>query len=306
MSTKTNLLPRLKVEILRTLTLGRAHEHIAAGSGVTKVGKWLYVVADDELFLAGFRLDRRQSALKVPLFDGELPEDHAARKKAKPDLEALLHFPGANNLPGHLLAVPSGSKPNRVRGGLVPLARSGRAKQPPLTIDFTALYARLGGLISDLNIEGASFDAHTFSLYQRGNAKNAQSAIVELHGEGLIEELLRAQAVNPERLRSVTPYQLGKLENVRLSFTDATFFGGVRWLVAAAEDTEDAYNDGQCKGSVLGTIEADGEVRYLGIIDFPQKVEGIHAEAENNRTRLYFVTDADERKIPSSLLTLLV
>lgn len=302
-------LPRLKPDTLGRLGLGasrRRQQYLSAGSGLVRVKDWFYAVADDELFLLGIRLDRLDRGTRFQLFPGTLPQEHNARKKAKPDLEAVLHLEKSDGEPGHLLAVPSGSKPNRIKGALRPLAKTGRVKSKAIEVNFGPLYRKLKRTIPDLNIEGATIHGATLSLFQRGNSARGVNCVIELNADKLVEEILSTGKISARRIVAIKRFDLPELDGVPLTVTDAVYFGGKHWVVLVAEDTKDPYLDGQCKGSVLAVIAESGQVLPIAVIDFPDKIEGISAGYEAGRVRLYFVTDADDRSIASTLLSLLV
>lgn len=60
----------------------------------------------------------------------------------------------------------------------------------------------------------------------------------------------------------ITQYDLGWMEGVRLSFTDATLVRSGILYSAAAEDSPDAVLDGEVAGSALGLIQ-EGEPERL-------------------------------------------
>src|SRR5688572_10672841 len=96
--------------------------HVSAASGLVCLDSIMYVVADDELHLGVFSTRDRGPGHLIRLFDGVLPEPAAARKQQKPDLEALTLLPAFPDFPhGALLAVGSGSRPNRHKGVLLGL-----------------------------------------------------------------------------------------------------------------------------------------------------------------------------------------
>jgi len=89
-------------------------------------GRWggrtihLYVIADDEHSLGVFELADNGPGRLFRLFAGELPSRPKDRKAEKPDLEAMAVLPAFDNYPfGALLAVGSGSEPNRQRAALL-------------------------------------------------------------------------------------------------------------------------------------------------------------------------------------------
>src|ERR1044072_5392942 len=100
--------------------------HLSAASGLACINSFIYVVADDELHLGVFRNGHREPGHLIRLFDGELPDAKADRKRQKPDLEALTLLPACEGHPhGLLLALGSGSTPNRRRGALLGLDAQG-------------------------------------------------------------------------------------------------------------------------------------------------------------------------------------
>jgi hypothetical protein len=296
----------LKPQAVRTLLL-KDRSVLAAGSGLTRVLNWFYVAGDDELFLGAFEVAGKRPGTRVRLFAGRLPRGYQLRKKVKLDLESIVHLPGQGR-PGHLLVVPSGSRPNRVKGALVALARNGKPgrRSPVIPIDFSQLFAALSEEIAWLNIEGTALMDGSLYLFQRGNGKGAHNSVIRLNARGLVDELVTTCRLTAGRIESITPYDLGTLRNVRLTFTDAAALGGNLWFLAAAEKTESTYTDGESLGTVYGVITAGGQLRVLGQIDCPHKAEGIFAEREKRQVRLYFVTDADDRQVASVLLTALV
>ncbi|MEO5566541.1 MAG: hypothetical protein ABIR05_07790, partial [Luteimonas sp.] len=169
---------------LRKLTLEAAPDigrprHLAAGSGLVATGAFLYVVVDDELHLGCFPRWGDAPGSLVRLFPGELPSGHAQRKAAKPDLEALVLLPGfAAYAHGALLAVPSGSTPERCRGALLRLDADAAIIGEPITIDFSGLYASLAPQVPALNVEGAVVRDDVLLLLHRGSRAYPLSALI--------------------------------------------------------------------------------------------------------------------------------
>lgn len=151
-------------ELLRELQLPQAH--LSAASALVRVAERLFVVADDELHLGLFDLGDPAPGRLVRLFEGSLPAEKKARKAAKPDLEALALLPAmADFAQGALLALGSGSTPDRQRGVLLGLTE----QAAPRLIDLAPLYRPLHAQFADLNIEGGFLLGDEFLLLQRGN-----------------------------------------------------------------------------------------------------------------------------------------
>src|SRR5262245_45835362 len=118
--------PPLATRRLRDLDLVRtgdgAPAFVYAASGLAASGGELYVIADDELQLACFPAAGAAPGTLLALLPGALPDGHEARKREKPDFEILLRLPALPRYPsGALLALGSGSRPNRERGALLAL-----------------------------------------------------------------------------------------------------------------------------------------------------------------------------------------
>lgn len=279
--------------------------HLSAASGLVRIGPWLYVVADDELGLGCFDLRRsdpgllrRLSAPVVP----PLPGMPAERKARKPDTEALVRLPALPGAPhGALLALGSGSRPNRQQGAFWALERDGQLAGLPHAIDLAPLYAPLHLRFGELNIEGAFVQDDAFVLLQRGHRGAAVSASIRFDGPALWAWL--ASRGDAPSLQRIDEYALGALDGVPLGFTDGVALPHGGWLfTAAAEDTGDAYLDGACAGSVVGRVDPAGVLVGCLRLQPRCKVEGLALAADGDGRSLLMVTDADDRAEPARLM----
>jgi hypothetical protein len=288
---------------LRALTVDpashpRAQPHLSAASGLVCAHGRVHVVADDELHLGVFD-DASAPGRLVRLFDGSLPSDKKARKRAKPDLETLLHLPPGPGWPqGALLALGSGSRPQRERGALLTFETSGQLAVPPRSIDLTPLYGPLRSRFDDLNIEGAFLLASDFVLLQRGNGRLGVNAALHYRWSD-VQSLLGGDTGAELTPQAEHRFALGDLGGVPLGFTDGVAWpgsaGAGRWLFcAAAEDTDNSYLDGGCAGSVLGLADRQGRLLWLRPLAGRHKVEGIDVRAGRGGLALCLVSDADD------------
>jgi hypothetical protein len=278
-------------------------QHLAAASGLVRVADTLYVVADDEHHLGVFHATNGAPGHLVRLFEGTLPAKAKQRKAAKPDLETLIALPAFDGYAdGALLALGSGSKPNRETAALLALSAAGLDAGAPQHIDLSSLYDDLRCEMDALNIEGAAIFGNTFCLLQRGN-KGAQNALIRLPLDMFLHDLTNA---NPPRLRHaphVQIYELGDVDGVPLCFTDgAALPNGALLFTAVAEDTANSVDDGACKGSAIGLIDASGKLVRVERLNPAYKVEGITASVQDNCIQLQLVTDDDDATKPASLL----
>jgi hypothetical protein len=74
-------------------------------------------------------------------------------------------------------------------------------------------------------------------------------------------------------------------------------------FTASAEASPDTYEDGKILGSVVGTIDGEGEVHRLRTIDRRHKVEGVDATLDAGVITLAFVCDQDDPDVASPLLS---
>ncbi len=298
----------ISLSTVKALTLANPshkdrHPHLSAASGLVQVGGRLYVVADDENHLGLFLRDGDDHGELVPLFSGDLPLELEERKAAKPDLEVLTLVPPSKKFPsGALLALGSGSKDARHRGAIISFNSQGELGTAEV-IDLAQLYHDLKKEIGKINIEGAVIIEKDIILFQRGNKKNKLNATIRFPLKQFYQYVLASDKKAKHKLTAiVTPYELGEIGGVPLCFTDATPLpDGTIIFTAAAENTSDAYLDGQCMGSIIGVINGTGDLHSTSAIDKLIKAEGIEAQLINDTIHLLLVTDADDASAPAQL-----
>ena len=287
--------------------------HVRAASSLSNFREYLAVVQDDANWLA--LIDKDQRVTAVPLPPGphgdRLFGDDRGNKDDKYDLEACTAV--ASDGEAELIAFSSGSREGtefvlRVR-------ETGSGDQAGLCASFVEVprFYRAMRELTDfcgagLNIEGAlTIDGDTIRLFQRGNAEAGEGrepvdATADLHWPALRDHLADPDSVPPPDLENLKCYELGELDGVRLTFSDAEYLGAGRVLFSAsAEDPE----SGDIKGSVLGVIEADGSACWTELIDeaegpFAGKIEGLTRDPEDE-AKVYFVIDDDDEKEPSKI-----
>ena len=300
-------MPRL--QSLRTLTVARASQsgrprHLSAASGLVAAGRYLYVIADDELHLGMFRARGREPGTLIELHAGDLPLSKKERKRRKPDFESIVVLPRFAGFPfGALLALGSGSRPKRRKGTLLALDARGATTGRPRGVDLSPLYGALQPEFDELNIEGAFVDGDRLALLQRGNKGDVRNARIRVALPAVLDALSAGRPLPRAALFDITPFDLGAIDGVPLCFTDgAALRGGAFAFTAVAEDTEDSYADGACAGSAIGIVGTDDSVRALWRLDPSLKVEGIATRTTRNALELSVVTDADDVTIAARLL----
>ncbi|MBA3058514.1 MAG: hypothetical protein KJ614_06095 [Gammaproteobacteria bacterium] len=293
----------------------RGKAHLSAASGLVRMRQRLYVVADDELHLAMFddpgsapttaAADSTGPAVGtlLRLLEGDLPKDAGKRKKAKPDFESLAALPPLPGCPaGALLALGSGSRPNRETGVLIALNAQGVPNGRMAQVDLAALYAPLHKRFADLNIEGALVVSGELLLLQRGNKGHAVNACIRYDWNLMAPWLAGLQPKAPAA-KSVQLLELGLVEGVPLGFSDGAALHGGAWAFSAvAESTDDSYLDGACVGSAIGTVGADGELQRLHLLHGAPKVEGLAVLADGDGWLCTLVTDPDDPAVAAQML----
>lgn len=278
-----------------------AELELSAASGLAWLGSHLYVVADDELFLDAYCAEDGRRAARIALPErAPLPEDPAARKRLKPDLESLAHLPD-----GSLLALGSGSTERRRTAYVFgPAPAGGAIPGAPRACDCAPLFDHLKQRFADLNVEGATAAGDVLRLLQRGNGKRSENAVIDLDLGRTLEHLDHEEPLGPELIVAVRPVVLGALDGVPLGFTDAAALGvGSRRIAfaAAAEDTDDPYLDGRCPGSAIGVLDEAGALEWTEALPGSFKVEGL---ALGGGGRALLVADPDDRSRRAPLLEL--
>lgn len=290
--------------LLQQSTSKKRAPHLAAASGLVCIGNSLYVVADDEHHLGVFSASDSAPGDLIRLFDGTLPEKYKKRKAEKPDLETLTTLPPFEGYPhGALLALGSGSTPNRETGVLLELDSRGRALASPRRIDLSALYDDLRLQLESINIEGAVVLGNDFYLFQRGN-KGSANALIRCELNPFLNDFAKGDAPRLNRAADIHVVELGDIDGVPLCFTDgAALPNGKLLFTAAAEDADNSVDDGPFKGSAIGIVNASCKVERLENLDPAYKVEGVTAELGAGGIRVRLVTDGDDASMPAWLLT---
>jgi hypothetical protein len=271
--------------------------HVAAASGLVRAGDWLHVAPDDSLRLATFRLDSNEPGRTHPLFpDPGLPLDEKERKRLKPDLESLALVPWGTGQA--LLAIGSGSTERRRRGVLQPLFDCGEVDGPAKIFDLAPLFEALP--YQALNLEGLAAVGGRLFLGQRGNSAEGSNALIELDLQAALEAIEGGRPWTPGLLVGTRPVGLGEVMGVRLTLTDLSPFGPDHLLIsAAAEDTDNPYDDGVVLGSVLGRYSLADDTLTMVSLDGTWKIEGVEALDDG---RILMVTDGDDPQQPAVLL----
>jgi hypothetical protein len=282
----------VQVERVRRLRFDDGSPVRAASAVAAFDGGWL-VAQDDAAHGAWVREGTVQRLRLVPSVEGhDVFSSADGTKHLKPDLEAACTLPD-----GSVLLLGSGSTPARMRAVHVRPARE------PLVLELTPVYAQVARVLDlaadDLNLEGACLLGDDLRWFARGNLRaGVPSASVDVD----LAALLRG---GPVEVRSPRTYDLGAVDGVGLTVTDAVALPDGRVLVsAAAEDTPNAVDDGPVVASALALLDGSA---VLDVVALPE-VDGAVAKVEGlallEPGRVLAVVDEDDVDAASAELLL--
>jgi hypothetical protein len=260
--------------------------HVRAGSGCCFIPgtRTLAVVQDDAHFLALVDVDTGKTrSITLPPGPGGLRQFDTERgnKKSKMDLEACAY------IDDRIVLFGSGSTDQRERIVVVdPTTGASQIRDMHALYDALRRHPLMAG--AELNIEGAVQIENGLRLFQRGNGAGAVNATFDVPWP-LAPKILHAQK-----------WELGEIEGVRLTFTDATKVNDQIIFLAAAEDSPNTYDDGVVVGCAIGFLEEPIRIQR---IPFEGKPEGI-ASDPTRPGKVWLVTDRDDPSAPSELIEL--
>ena len=300
---------QVQVEGVRPLRFDDGTPVTAASALAPLGGGWL-VAQDDATHGAWVRGDAVERLRLLPPVDGlDVFSEAAGTKHLKPDLEAACGLLLDTGAPGVLL-LGSGATERRRRAVVVADGAEPQVASAPLDALYDAVARALAVPEGQLNLEGVARNGSVLRWFQRGNlAAGVPSGSVDVDLVGLVEAVLQRKDPAEIRIKDPRTYELGTVAGVGLAATDAVALPGGRVLLsAAAEDTPNAYDDGQVVGAALTLLDGDA---VLDLAPMPevegvvQKVEGLGVlELLDDGARLVAVVDADDPSAPSSELLL--
>lgn len=254
---------------------------IGAASGLVCENNSLYIISDSSTFLYQYNIKEKKLD-KIELFEDS--RENIA-KKDKADFEAITLF--ENKL--YLFGSGSTKKRNtRVTFNL----ENNEIKEK----DVSKIYKRLIDSIliadNDLNIEGVIITDETTYFFQRGNGANAKNGVFCYDRKNKTVEF------------ELIP--LPKINGIEATFTDAILIDENIYFLAAAEDTNSTYDDGEVMGSLIGTIDLKTMKLKSSIqISDKQKFEGLTLYKKTaTQIELLLCEDNDSEELVSTVYLL--
>lgn len=215
-----------KIQLIAFLTI----QGIGAASGIVFHNKSLFIISDNSGYLYEQKLDASS------LEKHELIENASANieKKRKPDFEAMTLKENELHIFG------SGSTNNRNKKIIYNLSAK-TINQTDFSNSYQELKTKFKISNEDLNIEGAVYVNEDLLLFQRGNGLTSKNGIFK---------------ISPNNESAFFQIVLPKIKHVEATFTDAILIKNKIYFLAAAEDTNSTYHDGEVLGSIIGIIDS--------------------------------------------------
>lgn len=230
-------------------------------------------------------------------------------KPHKLDLEASIVLPD-----GRYVAFGSGSSNLRPREVLVVVQPNHSFRQLDAHDFYTMLRQNVAFAGDDLNIESALVVDDDLWIFQRGNSAVSDNAIGRMPLARFVRYL--DTGALPE-LIEVRSFPLGEIRGVPWGVTDAAQTpSGEIFAIAAAEDTDNPYDDGDILGSIFVRLEgrslADLRYQRFPIADTDgrptqRKIEGLtyHSGGDGESPlQFWAITDEDDEEVTSELLVI--
>lgn len=250
---------------------------IGAASGLIYKEDQLQIISDDANVLYTYEI-AREKLIKNSL-NADYSIEEQLPKALKNDFESI------TTDGDHFYIFGSGSTPNRNK--LIEL--SSLTKEIISINDLEVLYESMKSFATiadeDFNIEGVIVNGNTWYFFNRGNGPAKRNGVFTVTGTNILEEFNLVY----------NPIQLPKIDGVQTGFTDATLVDNKIYFLAAAEDADSTYQDGEVKGTLLGRMDLKKlKVEKTTLISSTHKFEGISLLKKEGKTRSFLLCeDAD-------------
>lgn len=149
---------------------------------------------------------------------------------------------------------------------------------------------------ADFNIEGAIVDQDRILLFNRGNGPQKRNVVFQINRKQPEQEILWKDIALPA------------IKTMSTGFTDAILHQGQIYFIAAAEDSNSNYHDGEIGGSLIGVMDATTfDIKRTLEISATHKIEGLTFYEEDQKSVQFLLCedrDNDEEEAIIYKLTL--
>lgn len=248
---------------------------IGSASGLFLKENALYLIGDNSAYFYEYEL--KSSELNRYAIN-ENPTENI-EKKLKPDFEALAFYENSFYLFG------SGSTENRTN--MVEL--NSNTKERISTLDLSVLYKRMRVLADinaeNFNIEGVVHTGDIWYFFNRGNGNSGKNIVFTFHGKNLTKE----------SKITYSEFKLPKIKGVSTSFTDAIKVDDKFYFLAAAENSNSTYNDGEVLGSIIGCIDIKTmKLKFTKEISDRHKFEGLTLQKQQDQELSFLLCEDND------------
>lgn len=277
----------MNIEIEKTTTI----PDFPSGSGIAYSNQKVYAIGDDSPFLyvldEDFKLIQKILLIDV---DEENFKGNRIKKKKKPDFETLEII--SDN---ELVVFGSGSKsPRRDIFVRILLGEEVTVKQYTISSFYDFLKQQPLLENSELNIEATAFSEGFLYLFNRTN-----NVIIRFDYHDFIQYLSNGNLPKVETKRVFLP----EIQGVEAGFSGATTLITSKFIfTASVEATDDAYNDGEIIGSLLGELDFSDfqNAKITQFAELPNEKEAIKVESitllpskSTEKIKAILITDDD-------------
>lgn len=261
---------------------------IGAASGLVYDDNQVHLISDNSTNFYHYNIEQKH-LYKTPLSLDNLGEDNIY-KAAKPDYEAIT----SDDVNYYIFG--SGSKPNRIKLVEVNKLTNEVISENELDILYASMKSFANLSDDDFNIEGVIYDNEVWYFFNRGNGPQKANGIFVVKGNNILNDFQI----------TYTPVKLPKLNKVQTSFTDAIKVEDKIYFLAAAEDSNSTYADGEIKGTILGRINTNKlKVEKTLTISETHKFEGLTLYSqEGNNLEFLLCEDPDNDSNQSGIYKL--
>lgn len=229
---------------------------VGSASGLLYQHNTILIISDNSSYLYEYQI---QNSLlnRFPLTENA---QENIPKIDKLDFEAIAEYADSIYIFG------SGSAKNR--NTMIQL--NAKTKAVVQIKELSNLYLNMQSLANiepeNFNIEGVIFNGHSWFFFHRGNGK---------YGKNLVFSI-KSLTLNEECTINANEYTLPKIKDVSTGFTDAILVEDKIYFLAAAEDSNSTYDDGEVLGSIIGSINLKNlQIEFTKQISDTNKFEGL-------------------------------
>lgn len=227
---------------------------LGATSGLFFQQDEIKLIADNSNYLYTYTISD-SSLHKKLLYDNGHNNDLVV-KKDKFDLESIFKHEESFYLLG------SGSNDLAVRNKMFVVDKENKIQEQDISTSLTSVREQLDIHKDDFNIEGAFVYNEKYHLLNRGNGPKKQNGIIITN-------------LSLQQTPIFVPVDLTRISD-NLSITDGVVVDNYLYFLAAIEQTNSTYEDGEIEGSYVGIIDLRTfEVENLLPLSETNKFEGI-------------------------------